>query len=82
MARSLSPHHSRFNITTILRHTEGSVTIQHTYKSEVSINASVSITTITGIQSRASGKDIIYEGAQLPLFNHILATDKVRPSSE
>lgn len=27
-------------------------------------------------------KDIIYEGAQLPLMNHILATDKVRPSSE
>lgn len=27
-------------------------------------------------------KDIIYEGAQLPLMNHILDTDKVRPSSE
>lgn len=32
--------------------------------------------------ARQMAKGIIYEGAQLPLMNHILDTDKVRPSSE
>lgn len=46
---------SCFNITGILVHTEGSSITQHTYKLQVRINSSVSVTTTIRVQGQASG---------------------------
>lgn len=44
-----------YNISTVWAHTEAGSVIQHTYKLQVRINASVSITTTISLQGWASG---------------------------